>query len=169
MTWDYDSGDLYRDLAGRFSALSQVFAELGTEEGTRRLLDSLVSDDPAAFNQLIEHFEVPGIPQLGKCFWLRELIDVASVTSTRVEVCVLREDLTPDQRLLYLSIARRHNAVIPLTDAERAISLLGDGEGIPPGAFLDELKANDLVMCTTKVKFNVTTQLAFGKPERVCV
>jgi hypothetical protein len=164
-----DLDSLHRELAGRFRGLSRLFAELGSQEGAQKLLDSLISGDAAAFNRLIEPVEIPDLPQLGKCFWVREIIDRVSSNVTFVEVCLLRDDLTPDERALYLSIARRHGALIPLTDAEKAITVLGDGEGIPPGPFLDELKANGLVTCNLRRKYDVSTNLAFGKPERICV
>jgi hypothetical protein len=166
---DIDLEDLHRDLADRFSALSRLFAEFGSPKGARRLVDTLVSGDAAAFNQLLDPLDLPTIPPLGKCFWVREIIDRVVVTTTLVEVCTLRDDLTGAELVLYLSIARRHGALIPLTAAEDAITALGDGEGIPPGPFLDELKANNLVTCTTRVKHDVSSKLAFGKPERVCV
>lgn len=166
---ELDLEALYRDLGDRFSALSQLFAEFGSPKGARRLVDTLVSGDAAAFNRLIDPLDVPTIPPLGKCFWVREIIDRVVVTTTLVEVCTLREDLSGGELALYISIARRHGALIPLTAAEEAITALGDGEGIPPGPFLDELKANGLVTCTTKVKRDVSTKLALGKPERVCV
>jgi hypothetical protein len=166
---DLDLEGLHGDLAGRFSALSQLFAEFGSPKGARQLIDTLVSGDAAAFNKLIDPLDIPDIPPLGKCFWVREIIDRVVVTSTLVEVCTLRDDLTGAELVLYLSIARRHGALIPLTEAEDAIAALGDGEGIPPGPFLDELKTNGLVTCTTRVKHDVSTKLALGKPERVCV
>jgi hypothetical protein len=166
---DLELEGLYRDLAERFNALSQLFAEFGSPKGARQLVDTLVSGDAAAFNRLIDPLDIPTIPPLGKCFWVREIIDRVVVTQTLVEVCTLREGLSGAELALYLSIARRHGALIPLTTAEEAITALGDGEGIPPGPFLDELKANGLVTCTTKVKKDVSTKLALGKPERVCV
>jgi hypothetical protein len=166
---DLELEGLHRDLADRFSALSRLFAELGSPKGVRRLVDTLVSGDAEAFNRLIDPVDLPDIPQLGKCFWVREIIDRVVVTTTLVEVCTLREDLTGAELVLYLSIARRHGALIPLTAAEDAITALGDGEGIPPGPFLDELRANGLVTCTTRVKHDVSTKLGLGKPERVCV
>jgi hypothetical protein len=161
--------DLHRNLADRFSALSRLFAEFGSPKGAQRLVDTLVSGDAAAFNQLIDPLDVPDIPQLGKCFWVREIIDRVVVTATLVEVCTLRDDLSGTELVLYLSIARRHGALIPLTPAEDAITALGDGEGIPPGPFLDELKANGLVTCTVRVKYDASTKLGLGKPERVCI
>ncbi|MGH2673867.1 MAG: hypothetical protein ACRDKA_13165 [Actinomycetota bacterium] len=79
---------------------------------------------------------------------MREIIDRVIVTPTEVEVCVLRDDLTPAERGLYLMIAIRHGALIPLTKAEGSLIMLGPGPEIPPGPFLDELKANDLVDCS---------------------
>jgi hypothetical protein len=46
---------------------------------------------------------------------------------------------------------------------------LGQGPEIPPGPFLEELKANGLVTCDKKPKHDVSTVVVLGKPERVCV
>jgi hypothetical protein len=40
---------------------------------------------------------------------------------------------------------------------------------IPPGAFLDELKANGLVTCESRMTYDTNTILVLGKPEQVCV
>jgi hypothetical protein len=82
---------------------------------------------------------------------------------------VLRDDLTTEERVLYLSIATRHGARIPLTEAQEAMMTLGQGPEIPPGPFLEELKANGLVTCDKKPKHDVSTVVVLGKPERVCV
>jgi hypothetical protein len=166
---EFDIDTLYEDLAGRFRALGQLFDQFGSRDGAHKLVDSLISEDGAAFNRLIEPVDIPSIPQLGICAWVREIIDRVVVTPTRVEVCVLREDLTPEERALYLSIAMRHGAVIPLTEAQEAIMTLGQGPEIPPGPFLEELKANGLVHCDDKDKHDVSTVVVLGKPERVCV
>jgi hypothetical protein len=119
---------------------------------------------------LIEPVQIPGIPQLGKCFWLREIIELGVETPTLVEVCVLRDDLTPNERRLYMRIVIKYGVHTPLSNAEKVFHTLGEGPEIPPGRFLDELKANGLVTCKTKVKFDVsTTQGPFGKYELVCI
>lgn len=167
---DFDLDSLCQDFAARFRALSQLFGQLGSQEAVRELLENLVSGDAEAFARLIEPVEIPNIPQLGKCFWLREIIERVTMTPTLVEVCVLRGDLTPVERILYIQIARRYGALIPLGDAELALWRLGATPEIPPGPFLDELKANGLVTCKTEVKYDVsTTQGPFGKPQRVCI
>jgi hypothetical protein len=162
---------LAEDLAGRFRALGRLFDQLGSKEAAHKLLDSLISEDAATFNQLIEPLDIPNIPELGKCVWVREIIDRVVVTPTLVEVCVLRDDLTPAERALYLSIAIRHahGPLVDLTEAELVLTTLGDDQGIPPGPFLEELKANGLVTCSSRVKYEVSTVLVLGKPEKVCV
>lgn len=160
---------LYQDLAGRFRALGQLFDQLGSRDGAQALVDSLISEDGSAFNRLIEPLDIPDFPQLGKCFWVREIIDRVVANPTLVEVCVLRDDLTPQERVLYLSIAMRHGTAMPLTEAQNAMMTLGQGPEIPPGPFLEELKANGLVTCDQQVKYDVSTVLTLGIPERVCV
>jgi hypothetical protein len=166
---EFNLDSLYQDLAGRFRALGQLFDQLGSRDGAQALVDSLISEDGPAFNRLIEPLDIPDIPQLGKCFWVREIIDRVVANPTVVEVCVLRDDLTPEERVLYLSIAMRHGMVMPLTEAQRAMMTLGQGPEIPPGPFLEELKANDLVICNRQAKADIVTVLTLGKPERVCV
>ncbi|HXG63631.1 MAG TPA: hypothetical protein VNO70_00900 [Blastocatellia bacterium] len=167
---DFNLDGLYEDLAGRFRALSGLFGQLGSPDAVQQLLDNLISGDAEAFARLIEPAAMPSIPQLGKCFWLRGIIERAVLTPTLIEVCVLRDDLSPDERRLYLQIAIRHKERIHLSEADMVLWKLGNGPEIPPGPFLDELKANGLVTCKTEVKYDTSTvQGPFGKPERVCI
>jgi hypothetical protein len=164
---DLDLDSLYQDLAGRFRALSVLFSQLGSQDAVQQLLESLISGDADAFARLIEPVEIPNIPPLGKCFWLREIVERVAVTPTLVEVCRLRQDLTPAERWLFIQIARRYGALILLVDPR--LANLGEGPEIPLGPFLDELRANGLVTCKPEVKYDVSTTPVLGKPERVCV
>ena len=166
---EFNLDGLYQDLAGRFRALSGLFDQLGSQEAVQQLLENIISGDAEAFSRIIEPVEISNIPQLGKCFWLKEIIERVIVTPTLVEVCVLRDDLTPAERILYMQIAMLYGALILLRDAELAMWKLGESPGISPGPFLDELKANGLVTCKTEVKYDVSTTQGFGKPQRVCI
>jgi hypothetical protein len=159
---------LYRDSAERFKALSRLFGQLGSAEAAQRLLESLISEDAKAFARLIEPVNIPDLSGLGKCFWLREIIErVLETPKDFVEECWLRDNLTSQERVLFVQIALRHNE-------GRVIA--GPGmEGtlrrriILPGAFLNELKANRLVTCVPRPTYAVGLAPVLGKPERICV
>ena len=150
---DSNLNHLYQDLAGRFKALSRLFGQLGSQEGAQRLLESLISGDTEAFVRLIEPLEIPDFPQLGKCFWVREVVERVVVTPTGfVEECWLRDNLTPEERALYLQIAFRHRQGRPIGGAME-VTLRAGHSVIPPGPFLDELKANGLVACEQRMTY----------------
>jgi hypothetical protein len=165
---DFES--LYEDLAGRFGALGRIFGQLETQGAARQLLEAIITGDPEALTRLIEPAEIPKWPQLGKCYWLKAIIERVVQTPVLVEVCVLRDDLNPTERVEYFNIAIRYGTPILVREVELLLQSLGKGPEIPPGPFLDELKARGLVMCKTEVKYDVSTiQGAFGKPERICL
>jgi hypothetical protein len=161
---------LHEEMAGRFGALGRLFGELGTPEAARMLFDSLTSDDPSAFDRFADHLD---LPMLGKCWWLRSVVESVLRTPTgQVQDCWLREDLTPAERSLYLQIALRYRnptfgglAVLLFEEAHR-----GFHQVIPPGPFLDELRANGLIECEPlRATFETSVLLALSPPERVCV
>jgi len=161
--------NLYQDLAHRFRALSQLFGQLGSPESAQALLDSLITEDGVAFNRLVDSVDYP-MP-IGKCFWLKEIIEstIGGPNGT-VEECWLRDDLTSRERALYLAIAWRHNILVAWE--ERPKLTLEDGRleriVIPPGPFLDELKANGLVTCALRITYSPIHGVAAGKPQRLC-
>jgi len=165
---DSSLNDVYQDLADRFGALGRLFTELSSPKATQELLNSLTADDAAAFNQLVDRVD---IPLIGKCFWLQEIIERVVVTPAGVvEECWLRDDLTPDERLLYFLIAYRHRDEKPVAKSMEVTRQESLGrQVIPPGAFLDELKANGLVTCEMRMTYDTSTILVLGKPERICV
>ena len=166
---DSNIDDLYRDLAGRFRAVSKLFRKLGSEETVHQLLDSLISRDSDAFNRLIEAVDIPDLPPHLKCRLYREWIEQVICDPYTVKVCRLRPDLTPDERLQYLLIAFRHRPSQPVAaEPGIGITLLGENPEIPPGPFLDELKANNLVTCEDETRYDCSLQLVFGPPEWVC-
>ncbi len=166
---DANLDDLYQDLADRFRALSQLFGQLGSPESAQALLDSLISEDAEAFNRLVDRVDYP--IHVGKCFWVREIVErIVSTPSGTVEECWLRDDLTSQERGLYLEIAWRHNILVAWE--ERPKLTLEDGRivriVIPPGPFLDELKANGLVTCAERITYSPIHGVAAGKPQRLC-
>jgi hypothetical protein len=164
---DFNLDSLYQDLAGRFRALSGLFGQLGSQEAVQQLLENLVTGDAEAFARLIEPVEIPNFPPLGKCFWLREIFEDIIETPTMAEVCRLRQDLTIEERWLFIRIARQHGAHILLSDPNLAMP--GEGLEIQPGLFLEDLKANGLVTCKLEEKIEVSTILVFGNPEQFCI
>jgi hypothetical protein len=161
-------GEMYQDLAGRFEMLSRLFSQLSSPDATRELLESISAGDAKAFNRIINPIE---IPLLGKCFWVREIIErVVSTPTGFVTECWLRDDLTPDERILYFRIAFRHSRLTPVAKSmEVTLQARNGRQLIPPGAFLDELKANGLVTCEDRMTFDTSTSLFPGRPERICV
>src|SRR5258708_3657765 len=158
---------LHQDLAKRFGALSQLFGQLGSPRAVQELLDGLTSEDGTAFKQFVDRVD---FPMLGKCFWLRELVErVLSTPSGLVPGdCWLRDNLTPQERQLYLQIAVRHRSMDGIKSTE--VTLQNGHRVIPPGPFLDELKTNRLVTCDpSRQTFDTTLTLAFSRPELVCV
>jgi len=165
---DSNLDELYQDLADRFGALGQLLTELSSPKATQELLGSLAAGDAAAYNRLIDRVD---LPLIGKCFWLREVIERIMETPTGfVEDCWLRDDMTPAERSLYFLIAFRHRRGTPIAKSMEVTMQESLGHRvIPPGAFLDELKANGLVTCESRMTYDTSTILVLGKPERVCV
>jgi hypothetical protein len=168
---DSNLDGLYQDLARRFRVLSQFFGKLGSEEAVQQLLDSLISRDAIAFNRLIETVDIPDIPPGLKCRVIhQDLIEKVLYIPYTVEVCRLRPDLTPDERRQYLGIAFRYLPTVQSTMShiEMRLTLFGEAPEIPPGSFLDELKANNLVTCNSEVKYDLTLVGGLGPPEEIC-
>lgn len=161
-------GEMYQDYANRFVTLSKLFGALSGPDGVQQLMESLTGDEPRAFAELIRGVEFPGTE---KCFWVREIVERVITTPTGfVTDCYLRDDLTPDERGLYLSIAFRHRRETPVAQSmEATIQEYTGRRVIPPGPFLEELKANNLVTCEDRMTYDTSTQLVLGRPERHCV
>ena len=166
---DANLDDLYQDLAGRFKAVSQFLGKLGSEKATRKLLDILISKDAAAFNRLFENMDIPDLPLDLKCIFYREVIELFLCDSYKVEVCRLRLDLTPNERVQYILIAMRHRPGQPtFIHTGIGIKVLGENPEIPPGPFLDELKANNLVTCKWEPRQDCKLGQLLGPPVWTC-
>jgi hypothetical protein len=69
---------------------------------------------------------------------------------------------------LYEWISFRHRHDTPVANSMQVT--LHDGRRvIPPGAFLNELKAKGLVTCHLQMTYDTSTTLVFSNPEQVCV
>src|SRR6266536_5419894 len=88
---------LHQGFADRLRALGVMFTNLGTEEGAERLLGSLVADDAGEFHELIDGYDLPDFPILGKCVWVREVLDSVLITPNVEETCTILTTLTPQQ------------------------------------------------------------------------
>ena len=165
---DYKLDALYQDLADRFAAVGRLFVQLSSPKATQELLDNLATGNAAALNRLVDGVE---LSLFGKCFWIREIIErVVSTPTGLVEDCWLREDLTPAERVLYLVIAFRHSRATPVAKSMQVTLQPEIGRRlIPPGPFLDELKANGLVTCELRMTYDTSTTLVLGRPERACL
>ena len=163
---DLDLHDMHQELAGRFAALSRLFGELSTPDATKELLDSLtLADGAKPFPRVVD----VDIPMLGKCFWLWQLIEHVVVTPTGfVNVCRVRDNLTPGEIGLYFSIAWRHRDRT-FVGKQTAVATYDTSRVIPPGPFLDELKANGLTSCKDEMTYDTSTQLVFANPEYLCL
>jgi hypothetical protein len=162
---DPNLAGLYQELADRFGSLSRLFGELSSPDAAKELLDSLtLADASKAFPRYAGRLD---FPMLEKCFWLRELIEHVAVTPVGfVEECRVRDNLTPSEVAVYFSIAWRHR---DRTLVGRQRTLHAANSVVPPGPFLDELKANGLVTCKNVMTYDTSVTLVFGPYERVCI
>jgi hypothetical protein len=157
--------DFVHEFAMRCDAASGFLGQFSTDESAHALIDSLLGSDPERFNQFLDGFDVPDFPPLEKCYWVRELIDVVGMNYVEVIEWFLRDDLSPQERILYFRIAVRHRQAVPLEEAGGASQQIGTGP-IPEGPFLEELKANNLV---EPVKRLADAHPPLGPPSRVCL
>ena len=161
---DSDLNGMYQDLAERFGALSQLFGELNSPDATQGLIESLTSGDSETFKQLTDRVN---LPMLGKCFWIREVIEsVMCDFAGFVEEWRLRDNLTADEILIYIRIVARHR---PLKKVMADLTLAADPTVIPPGPFLDELKANGLVTPTNRSTWDCSIKAILAPPEKFCI
>ncbi len=166
---DPELDGMFEEWAGRFQAFSRLFDRFSTAEGVRELFDSRISADPEAFDKILEGFD---LPVLDKCFWASDVIDrVVSTPLGISEECWLREDLTPKETLTYIRICIRFgvNKPQPIPTGTLLATVYSGRTIIPPGPFLDELKANGLVACDFRQKYDSSIVQGWGPPRRVCL
>lgn len=161
-----DLDGMYQELAERFGALSRLFGQLSSPDAAKELLDSLTLADVAKpFPQIVD---IP-IHMVGKCFWLRQLIEQVIITPTGfVEVCRVRDNLTPSEIEVYFPIAWRHRDRT-LVGKQTAGAIHDTSRIVPPGPFLDELKVNGLVTCRYEMTYDTSIKLVFSNPELLCI
>jgi hypothetical protein len=157
--------DFVHKFAMRCEAASGFLGQFSTDKSAHALIDTLLGNDPERFNQFLDGFEVPEIPPLEKCYWVRDLIEIVGRHYSSVTVCYLRDNLSPEERWLYITIALRHHALVPLEEADKFSEQNGT-DGIPEGPFLEELKANNLVNCVERF---TDAPPILGLPYEVCL
>jgi hypothetical protein len=155
-------------VADRLRVVGEFLVGLADADSVRRLVRALQADEPDAFHEFIE--VVPDFagrcPTL--CAVVREVVEGAEVREE--ERCALRPDLSLAERLLALRIYERHfgrvERVVETGISHSGLRAVGL-EFIPPGPYLDELKANNLVTCWTERVLVPTWSL--GLPQWECV
>jgi len=152
--------EIQKELAYRLRVLGKMFTELGNERGAAGLLKSLLADDPSDFHQLLERYDLPQFPLQGKCVWIRQVVDDVLLSPNVTERCVLRADLTAQEKAAVLRIAARH--LVLFVDGE-----LG-GQVIAPGPLLEDLKLGGFVTCTEGLRTSRPFSL-LGPYEQHCV
>jgi hypothetical protein len=159
--------DLARHLSAQSQALNQVLERLSQPETARAVVDSAVRGDRLTFEGLFEGIEVQ-VPN--KCVWVADTVE--KLTSKFVgfeERCRRRADLTLDEWLIYVLITHKHFPPVQSDEpAPPTVTQVEDLPVIPPGPYLDELKANGLVRCELAKKYSGGISLFPGKPEKFC-
>jgi len=148
--------DLSDEFAREAGELANVFESWRKPEVAREVVESLINQDREAFRALLEPGIDPSDPRdpdetrIAICYkllLLAEKLGRPKSVKTGTETCRLRTDLSPDERRRYLAIA------FQFTDGQiwergAADVLIGsEGPVVPPGPFLDALKAEGLVKC----------------------
>lgn len=143
-------GDLSEAFAREAGAFADVLESWRKPQVARRVVESLLNNDPKAFNALLQPgIDPPGVdPDRGRLLCYKLLLLAEKLGQPKFtrgpEVCRLRTGLSRSERLRYLVIALRFgNAQI----WEDSLSAAGLGPIIPSGPFLDALKAENLVDC----------------------
>lgn len=152
-------GELSEGFAERVGALADLFARWRKPDIARAVIDSLIEGDGKAFRELSE-VDLP-IPPLDRCAWIVEVVEKVVPVPRTEDVCRLRELLSPAEKRLYVAIVLefRQSGQLPPIDASGAI---------PPGPFLEALRAAGLVHCEPEWAGG-GLELVIGKPERVCL
>jgi hypothetical protein len=153
--------DIAGHIAAQSAALGPVLDRLSKPEVARAVVDSAVRGDLRTFEGLFEGVEVK-VPN--KCVLIAETVEKLTSTFVGLEPkCHLRDNLTASEWMEYVLITLRY---YPLTDVNSPPAL---DAVIPPGDYLEELKAHGLVICPPGSKYHSGIFLFPGKPERFCL
>lgn len=156
------------DFAERAGALADLFARWRRPALARTVIASLLADDGDTFRELLRDFDPP---VLGKCWWVREVVEKVVASTQMRTVCRLRTDLTPGERLLYLRLVQRfRDRTAVLAEASSALDARGGVVAeIAPGDFLEALRAEGLVICTEEPVEGAGLQQVLARPALLCV
>jgi hypothetical protein len=158
---------LAKQLQDRSRALASLYDRLATYEGTQALVKALASGKADDFAEVYAGLE---LPVQNRCAWVRDAVDVIVSEPRRSDECVLREDLTPAERLLYLMIAMKYAQILHPVPPRVPSPFVLVPALIPPGPFLDELKANGLVECKLVLaQGGSSPKLLHSAPYRFCL
>jgi len=153
--------DIAGHIAAQSAALGPLLDRLSKPEVAHAVVDSAFRGDARKFEGLFEGIEVQ-VPN--KCVWIADTVE--KLTSTFVgfgEECRLRNNLTASEWMEYVLITQRY---YPLTSVNSPPAL---DAVIPPGDYLEELRAHNLVSCPYVRKYHSGIFLFPGKPERFCL
>ena len=156
------------DFAARAGALADLLQRWRRPALARTVIASLLAEDADTFCELLRDFEPP---VLGKCWWVRDIVERMVAAVELRSVCRLRTDLTAGERWLYLRLAMRFR------ETARVIGWVGcglqsagdPGREIPPGPFLDALRVEGLVVCGDEPVEGAGLQQVLGRPAQLCV
>jgi hypothetical protein len=159
---------LAKTLQERSRALASLYERLATEDGTQALVKALASGKADDFAQIYAGLD---LPVHNRCAWVQDAVDVVVSVPKPSEECVLRDDLTPQERLLYLIIAMRHAQTFSPAPprATGPFVVVEPPTPVPPGPFFDELKANGLLKCALVFAQSSSQELIFSAPYEFCL
>ena len=178
--------DLSDEFAREVGALADVLENWRKPEVARAVVESLLDNDRDRFSALLQanrdvpDADLPPDPYgdltekqkllCYKLLLLAEKFGQPKITGT-TETCRLRTDLSPDERRRYLEIALhfRERDELPVLSEGWTRGFSGEGPAIPPGVFLDALKAEGLVNCVSDPTIRtIDTSGVFGRLKDVC-
>ncbi len=164
-----DSMPDFETTARQFAAVGEFLGSLGEPGRVEELVDVLDRGDSDRFEKLTGQFgDFPSRCSV-MCHVAVEVISTGSKPEI-VEQCSLRTDLTFTESLTAYQIYRRHFGTGGPLVAHQVGTLSSTVlvvEIVPPGPYLDELKANGLVTC--RIVRTPATGFITGTREFVCM
>jgi hypothetical protein len=154
--------DLAQDLARRAATYREVFDRLSSPDVSAAVLDALATREPYVFEALGDGLEVPeGL----RCPWVKgAVLTWLRTPHGREEKCYLRDDLTLEEYILYTQIVRQYYQPVVHEAGSLDLKLETVGTGparieVPPGPFLEALRAAGLVACTVSFTYDTSIQV----------
>jgi hypothetical protein len=174
--------ELSNRLARNVGTVADVFARWREPEVARAVLDSVLTRDVRAFRELLgldpdppvrdglpdpadpPPPEIPEFP--GFCSVVFEVTEKL-VPREQAWVCRLRTDLSRDERIQFIAIAKRCGLVVDTPPGSGFTAVGGPGPIVPEGPCLQALAAAGLVKCDWEPVDNGVA-IQFGPPTDVC-